>query len=125
MSTIGDWPYRTGDKWPLNNIGTTYYGIPVNAGPQQGWQCPLCRRVNAPWLAQCTCGPQNYRAYHTNTTAITVTGEPAYDAIPVTTDGCTDNETTEHPLSDWMQTRGRSGPVSSFDGQPPTVGVGE
>ena len=24
---------------------------------QQGWQCPVCRRVYAPWMAQClVCG---------------------------------------------------------------------
>ena len=21
----------------------------------QGWQCPVCSRVNAPWVAQCGC----------------------------------------------------------------------
>lgn len=25
----------------------------------QGWQCPVCKRVNAPFVAQCTCGGFN------------------------------------------------------------------
>lgn len=26
---------------------------------QQGWQCPVCKRVYAPWMAQClSCGGQ-------------------------------------------------------------------
>ena len=27
----------------------------IQLGAQQGWQCPICGRVNAPWMAQCTC----------------------------------------------------------------------
>lgn len=23
--------------------------------PQQGWQCPVCRKVHAPWVASCDC----------------------------------------------------------------------
>ena len=30
-----------------------YYNMTVAA--QQGWQCPVCGKVNAPWMAQCTC----------------------------------------------------------------------
>lgn len=26
---------------------------------QEGWLCPQCRRVNAPWMAQCTCRTAN------------------------------------------------------------------
>lgn len=28
----------------------------MNLGVQQGWQCPVCGRVNAPWLPCCSCG---------------------------------------------------------------------
>jgi len=24
--------------------------------PPQGWVCPICHRVNAPWVVQCPCG---------------------------------------------------------------------
>ena len=24
--------------------------------PQQGWECPRCGRINAPWMSQCCCG---------------------------------------------------------------------
>lgn len=25
--------------------------------PQQGWECPRCRRINSPSMLQCTCKP--------------------------------------------------------------------
>ena len=28
----------------------------MNFGVQQGWQCPVCGRVNAPWMPCCSCG---------------------------------------------------------------------
>lgn len=34
--------------------GTTTGYIHVHL-PQQGWECPRCRKINAPWLAQCPC----------------------------------------------------------------------
>ena len=41
----------------------------MNLGAQQGWQCSVCGRVNAPWLPSCPCGGQaNVRlSYSTGT----------------------------------------------------------
>lgn len=39
---------------------------------QQGWQCPVCERVNAPWVSQCPCAPCGYPKY------------PTYPAYPPT-----------------------------------------
>ena len=25
------------------------------SSPQQGWECPRCGRINAPWMSQCCC----------------------------------------------------------------------
>lgn len=27
---------------------------PTNGWPQQGWQCPICHYVYAPWMPMCT-----------------------------------------------------------------------
>ena len=27
---------------------------------EQGWECPRCGRINAPWKSQCDCGRNNY-----------------------------------------------------------------
>lgn len=27
---------------------------------EQGWECPRCGRINAPWVSQCSCTPSTY-----------------------------------------------------------------
>ena len=27
---------------------------------QEGWLCPRCDKVNAPWMSQCTCGSADW-----------------------------------------------------------------
>ena len=27
---------------------------------EQGWECPRCGRINAPWVRQCDCSPSTY-----------------------------------------------------------------
>lgn len=39
----------------------------IQLGAQQGWQCPVCGSVNAPWVAQCPCGGK-VKSYTTTTT---------------------------------------------------------
>ena len=38
---------------------------------QQGWVCPRCKRVNAPWVSQCDCKPSQI-----SMTWEVTTGEP-------------------------------------------------
>ena len=28
--------------------------------PQQGWECPRCGKINAPWISQCNCPRNNW-----------------------------------------------------------------
>lgn len=36
-------------------------------GAQQGWQCPICKRVLSPWTPECPCGGQGMMTYTTVT----------------------------------------------------------
>lgn len=31
------------------------YQVENNPYIQQGWQCPRCLKINAPWVSQCPC----------------------------------------------------------------------
>ena len=39
----------------------------------EGWLCPRCKRINAPWVSQCTCNETI-----TITTNTPVTGDPPF-----------------------------------------------
>lgn len=30
----------------------------MSLGASQGWQCPVCKNINAPWVQQCPCKGQ-------------------------------------------------------------------
>jgi len=54
----------------------------IKVGVQQGWQCPVCGRVNAPWMAQCTCTCNGKVPSHTITTGTNKTFEIGYARPP-------------------------------------------
>lgn len=36
--------------------------------PQQGWECPRCHKINAPWVPQCNCTEYKSNLYYTSIT---------------------------------------------------------
>lgn len=36
---------------------------------QEGWLCPRCKRINAPWISQCFCN-DNQQYWQTNITTL-------------------------------------------------------
>lgn len=43
------------DLKPKEQCGTTGPKKPVGKPIAQGWQCPVCGTVNAPWKSTCNC----------------------------------------------------------------------
>ena len=37
----------------------------MQVGAQQGWQCPLCKRVLSPWTIECPCRGQGMETFTT------------------------------------------------------------
>lgn len=42
------------------NTSTTSYTQVSSPSIQDGWRCPRCNRINAPWVRQCDCSPSTY-----------------------------------------------------------------
>lgn len=43
----------------------------MQLGAQQGWQCPICKRVLSPWTPECPCKGQGMETWTTTTTEST------------------------------------------------------
>ena len=77
--------YRDGWVWddsqttavPNYAQGTSYTIFPYNEPIQKGWVCPLCGRANAPWVAQCSCKPQEVKITHTDENKSTAGPHPS------------------------------------------------
>lgn len=56
-----DW---TPEQSKTNKQANTQRLVQVNFA-QQGWQCPICKRVLAPFVIECPCGGQGIKNYWT------------------------------------------------------------
>jgi hypothetical protein len=52
----------TGDI-PPGSIYNDCTGWHTPQPPQQGWLCPRCGAINAPWVSQCMCMPRGVAPY--------------------------------------------------------------
>lgn len=41
----------------------------MQVGAQQGWQCPICKRVLSPWTPECPCRGQGLETYTSTSTS--------------------------------------------------------
>lgn len=48
-STTGTSTSTTASQWQTYN----------HSKAEQGWECPRCGRINAPWVRQCDCSPSS------------------------------------------------------------------
>ena len=49
---------NVGESSTGTSTSTTYYAH-TKPKAEQGWECPRCGRINAPWVRQCDC-PNNW-----------------------------------------------------------------
>lgn len=57
---------------PSQNYSINY----MQLGAQQGWQCPICKRVLSPWTPECPCKGQGMETWTTTTSEGTDTYIP-------------------------------------------------
>lgn len=70
----------------------------MQLGASQGWQCPICKRVLAPFMTECPCRGQGPETHWTTTTTTPAEEKPAYTIVPhrdsCTGDCCTTSYTS-------------------------------
>lgn len=57
-----------------------YYDPDYNGVMREGWICPRCGRVNAPWMPNCTC--DNIKITYTKDTSTTAPSGKSYTINP-------------------------------------------
>ena len=51
---------QVGDSTTGTSTSTTWHCPYSPSKADQGWECPRCGHINAPWKSQCDCGRNNY-----------------------------------------------------------------
>lgn len=65
---------QAGDSTASTSTSTTWRCPYTPSKAEQGWECPRCGCINAPWLRQCDCSRSNWSVtWATNKTTI---GDP-------------------------------------------------
>ena len=59
---------NVGESSTGTSTSTTYYAH-TKPKAEQGWECPRCGRINAPWVRQCDCTRNNWDITWEDTTA--------------------------------------------------------
>ena len=80
QTTTGTSTSTTSSQWQTYN----------NYKAEQGWECPRCGRINAPWVRQCDCSRNNWTVTWTSDRP-SWTGDSPEWWKGVTCDGCGDN----------------------------------
>ena len=51
---------QVGDSTTGTSTSTTWLCPYTQPKAEQGWECPRCGRINAPWVRQCDCSRSNW-----------------------------------------------------------------
>ena len=51
---------QVGESTTSTNTSTTWHCPYTQPRAEQGWECPRCGRINAPWVRQCDCSRSNW-----------------------------------------------------------------
>lgn len=54
----------------MNSTTGNSINYTINEFVQQGWQCPLCKRILAPFITECPCRGEGRQTYTSATTFI-------------------------------------------------------
>ena len=51
---------QVGDSTTGTSTSTTWHCPYTQPKAEQGWECPRCGRINAPWVSHCDCSRSNW-----------------------------------------------------------------
>lgn len=67
---------QVGDSTTGTSTSTTWHCPYTQPKAEQGWECPRCGRINAPWVRQCDCSRNNWTITSTVLDSDTFTVHP-------------------------------------------------
>ena len=88
QTTINDKINGTDSASTSTSKNTYDWHCPYIPQTQQGWECPRCGRINAPWVRQCDCNRSNWSITWTSNHLDT---DPEWWKHVTCSDTCPDN----------------------------------